>query len=70
MQNTIIPHNSENENATPFSNLLIHEDGSLPLDEKMALEEQISLLMRAVDSIRSQLTDLHYPAHKKPIPGN
>ena len=48
---------SENENATPLSNLLTREDGSLPLDEQLALEEQISLLMRAVDSIRSQLSD-------------
>ena len=48
---------SENENATPLSNLLTREDGSLPLDEQLALEEQISLLMRAVDSIRSKLSD-------------
>ncbi len=49
--------NSENENATPLSNLLLREDGSLPLDEQLALEEQISLLMKSVDSIRSQLSD-------------
>lgn len=48
---------SENENATPLSNLLTREDGSLPLDEKLALEEQISLLMRAVEGIRSQLSE-------------
>ncbi len=48
---------SENENATPLSNLLLREDGSLPLDEQLALEEQISLLMRAVEAIRSQLSD-------------
>lgn len=49
--------NSENENATPLSNLLLREDGSLPLDEQLALEEQISLLMQSVDSIRAQLSD-------------
>lgn len=48
---------SENENATPLSNLLTRADGSLPLDEQLALEEQISLLMRAVESIRSKLSD-------------
>ena len=50
-------NNSENENATPLSNLLTREDGSLPLDEQLALEEQISLLMRAVEGIRSQLSE-------------
>ena len=47
----------ENENATPLSRLLKKEDGSLPLDEQLALEEQISLLMSAVDSIRKSLTE-------------
>ncbi len=50
-------NSSENENATPLSNLLTREDGSLPLDEQLALEEQISLLMRAVEGIRSQLSE-------------
>ncbi|OFZ30471.1 MAG: RNA polymerase subunit sigma [Bdellovibrionales bacterium RIFCSPHIGHO2_01_FULL_40_29] len=48
---------SDNDSTTPLSTLLRREDGSLPLDEKLALDEQISLLMRAVDSIRSSLTE-------------
>lgn len=51
------PANSENENATPLSTLLRKEDGSLPLDEQLALEEQIALLRNAVDSIRKDLTE-------------
>lgn len=49
--------NSDSENATPLSTLLTKEDGSLPLDERLALDEQLGLLMKAVDSIRSQLTE-------------
>ena len=45
------------DSATPLSALLKKEDGSLPLDEQMALEEQLSLLMRAVNSLRSSLTE-------------
>ncbi len=51
------PANSENEGATPLSTLLRKEDGSLPLDEQLALEEQISLLMKAVESLRKSLTE-------------
>ena len=51
------PAHSENESATPLSNLLRKEDGSLPLDEQLALEEQIALLRNAVDSIRKDLTE-------------
>lgn len=51
------PAHPENENATPLSRLLKKEDGSLPLDEQLALEEQISLLMSAVDSLRKSLTE-------------
>lgn len=51
------PVYSENESATPLSMLLKKEDGSLPLDEQLALEEQISLLMSAVESIRKSLTE-------------
>ena len=51
------PANSENENATPLSALLRKEDGSLPLDEQLALEEQIALLQSAVDTIRKDLSE-------------
>ena len=51
------PANSEDENATPLSNLLKKEDGSLPLDEQLALEEQLTLLMNAVDSLRASLNE-------------
>lgn len=48
---------SQDENATPLSALLKKEDGSLPLDEKMAFEEQISLLMEAVNGLRASLNE-------------
>lgn len=51
------PASSEDENATPLSSLLKKEDGSLPLDEQLALEEQLSLLMSVVNQIRSGLTE-------------
>ncbi|MFZ3230822.1 MAG: RNA polymerase factor sigma-32 [Pseudobdellovibrio sp.] len=51
------PTYSENDNSTPLSFLLKKEDGSLPLDEQLAFEEQITNLMKAVDSIRASLTE-------------
>lgn len=51
------PAGSDDEASTPLSSLLKKEDGSLPLDEQMALEEQLQLLMSAVNSLRSQLTE-------------
>lgn len=51
------PSSSDDESATPLSSLLKKEDGSLPLDEQLALEEQLSLLMNVVDKIRSGLTE-------------
>ncbi len=51
------PASSDNENATPLSTLLRKEDSSLPLDEQLALQEQIALLRLAVDSIRKDLTE-------------
>jgi RNA polymerase sigma-32 factor len=51
------PSSSDDESATPLSSLLKKEDGSLPLDEQLALEEQLSLLMNVVDQIRSGLTE-------------
>jgi RNA polymerase sigma-32 factor len=49
-------HN-EDEAATPLSSLLKKEDGSLPLDEQMALDEQLKILMDAVERLKSSLTD-------------
>ena len=51
------PMGSEDDSATPLSTLLKKEDGSLPLDEQMALDEQLSLLMKAVNDLRSSLTE-------------
>ncbi len=51
------PSSSEDENATPLSSLLKKEDGSLPLDEQLALEEQLSLLMNAVENLRGSLNE-------------
>lgn len=51
------PSNSEDDSATPLSTLLKKEDGSLPLDEKMALDEQLTLLMNAVQGLRASLTE-------------
>lgn len=51
------PNNNEDDSATPLSALLKKEDGSLPLDEQMALDEQLSLLMRAVESLKNSLND-------------
>jgi RNA polymerase sigma-32 factor len=51
------PAASNDDSATPLSFLLKKEDGSLPLDEKMALEEQLSLLMKAVESLRASLNE-------------
>ncbi len=51
------PAHGGDEHATPLSALLRKEDGSLPLDEQLALDEQLSLLMSAVDSLRAQLNE-------------
>ena len=51
------PSNSDDDSATPLSTLLKKEDGSLPLDEQMALDEQLTLLMDAINSLRESLTD-------------
>jgi RNA polymerase sigma-32 factor len=47
----------EDDSATPLSSLLKKEDGSLPLDEQMALDEQLKLLMSAVEKLKSTLTE-------------
>ncbi len=51
------PQSADDESSTPLSALLKKEDGSLPLDEQMALEEQLSLLMKTIDSLRAGLTE-------------
>lgn len=51
------PATADDQSATPLSALLRKEDGSLPLDEQMALEEQLSLLMDSVNSLRDSLTE-------------
>ncbi len=48
---------NDDERATPLSALLRKEDGSLPLDEQMALDEQLQLLMDAVEKLKSTLTE-------------
>ncbi|MBC7741956.1 MAG: RNA polymerase factor sigma-32 [Bdellovibrionaceae bacterium] len=51
------PAHGGDEHATPLSALLRKEDGSLPLDEQLALDEQLGLLMKAVDSLRTNLNE-------------
>ena len=51
------PASHEDDSATPLSSLLKKEDGSLPLDEQLALDEQLQILMNAVDNLRSKLTE-------------
>lgn len=51
------PASHEDDSATPLSSLLKKEDGSLPLDEQMALDEQLEILMNAVNELRSKLTE-------------
>jgi RNA polymerase sigma-32 factor len=51
------PSSSEEDSATPLSTLLKKEDGSLPLDEQMALDEQLTLLMDAINNLRESLTE-------------
>lgn len=51
------PTSHEDDSATPLSSLLKKEDGSLPLDEQMALDEQLQILMNAVNDLRSKLTE-------------
>ena len=51
------PSSSDDDSATPLSTLLKKEDGSLPLDEQMALDEQLSILMEAVDSLKKSLSE-------------
>jgi RNA polymerase sigma-32 factor len=51
------PSHPDDDSTTPLSTLLKKEDGSLPLDEQMALDEQLSILMKSIDSLREGLTE-------------
>lgn len=51
------PTSDGDESSTPLSQLLKKEDGSLPLDEQMALDEQIELLKKTVDDLKPQLNE-------------
>lgn len=51
------PSHHDDDSSTPLSSLLKKEDGSLPLDEQMALDEQIALLMSAVEKLKSSLNE-------------
>lgn len=51
------PSSGDDDSATPLSTLLKKEDGSLPLDEQMALDEQLSILMEAVESLKKSLSE-------------
>lgn len=51
------PQDASNESTVSIGSLLKQEDGSLPLDEQLALAEQIQFLKNAIDSIKDDLTD-------------
>lgn len=51
------PSSGDDDKATPLSSLLKKEDGSLPLDEQMALDEQLSILMKSIESLKASLTE-------------
>lgn len=48
---------SDEDDSISLGSLLKKDDGSLPVDERIALEEQLELLKQAIDSIKDQLTD-------------
>ena len=48
---------SEDDDSISLGSLLKKDDGSLPIDERIALEEQLELLRQAIDKIKDQLTD-------------
>ena len=51
------PISHDDDSATPLSALLKKEDGSLPLDEQMALDEQLSILMSSVEGLKASLNE-------------
>ncbi len=52
------PQDANNsESNVSIGSLLKQDDGSLPLDEQLALAEQIQFLKNAIDSIKDDLTD-------------
>lgn len=54
-----IDKTSDDENGAPLSlsNLLSKDDGSLPLDEQLALAEQLKFLKQAIDAVKDNLSD-------------
>lgn len=54
-----IDKTSDDEGGTTLSlsNLLSKDDGSLPLDEQLALAEQLKFLKQAIDSVKNDLSD-------------
>ena len=52
------PQDANNSESTvSIGSLLKQDDGSLPLDEQLALAEQIQFLKNAIDNIKNDLTD-------------
>lgn len=51
------PVGNDNDDAISLGSLLKKDDGSLPLDEQMALEEQILILKEAIEKIHPTLND-------------
>lgn len=51
------PATEGDESSTPLSSLLLKEDGSLPLDEQMALDEQLNLLKKSVEELKPSLNE-------------
>ncbi len=47
----------DEDDGISLGSLLKKEDGSLPLDEKIALEEQILMLQKAIESIHDDLSE-------------
>ncbi len=51
------PVGNESDDSVSLGSLLKKDDGALPLDERMALEEQILILKEAVEKIHDSLND-------------
>lgn len=51
------PSNPDDDESATLGSLLKKEDGLLPLDEQLALQEQIKYLHQAIDDVKDQLSD-------------
>jgi RNA polymerase sigma-32 factor len=51
------PADPNNEDSISLGSLLKKDDGGLPIDEKLALQEQIELLLQAIEKVKEQLTE-------------